>query len=92
MPKRIIFPEKGRVFFEDFELSELRPDQIQVRTYYSLMSIGTETIILNQKYDPDTHFARIFSFPQLKTGVQALGEVEEVAEDVEDFRAGNIAK
>ena len=90
MPKRIIFPEKGKVSFEDFELSELGPDQIKVRTYYSLMSIGTETIILNQKYDPDTHFARMFSFPQLKTGVQALGEVEEAGEDAGDFRAGDI--
>ena len=90
MPKRIIFPEKGTVSFESFELSELGWGQIRVRTYYSLMSIGTETIILGQKYNPDTHFARMFSFPQLKTGVQALGEVEETAEDVKDFRSGDI--
>ena len=90
MPKRIIFPEKGRVSFEDFKLPEPGPGQIRIRTYYSLMSIGTETIILDRKYDPDTHFARIFSFPQLKTGVQALGQVEAAAADVKDFRIGDI--
>ena len=90
MPKRIIFPEKDRVSFEDFELPEIRPGQVRVRTYYSLVSIGTETIILGRKYDADTHFARIFSFPQLKTGVQALGQVEQVAHGVEEFRAGDV--
>ena len=90
MPKRIIFPEKDKVSFEDFELPEIRPGQVRVRTYYSLMSIGTETIILGRKYDTDTHFARIFSFPQLKTGVQALGQVEQVAHGVEEFRAGDV--
>ena len=90
MPKRIIFPEQDRVSFEDFELPDLKPGQVRVRTCYSLMSIGTETTILGRKYDPDTHFARMFSFPQLKTGVQAVGQVEEAAQDVVDFRTGDI--
>lgn len=89
MPKRIIFPEKGRVALEDFELPELGSEDIRVRTLYSLMSIGTETTILNQKYDPDTHFAKMFSFPQLQTGVQAVAEVEEVGRDVSEFKAGD---
>ena len=90
MPKRIIFPEQDRVSLEDFEVPDPGPGQVLIRTLYSLMSIGTETIILGRKYDPDTHFARMFSFPQLKTGVQAVGQVEQVAEDVEEFRAGDI--
>ena len=90
MPKRIIFPEQDRVSLEDFEVPEPGPGQVRIRTWYSLMSIGTETIILGRKYDPDTHFARMFSFPQLKTGVQALGQVEQAARDVEEFRAGDM--
>ncbi len=90
MPKRIIFPEKGRVVLESFELSIPEPEQIKVRTCYSLMSIGTESIILHQKYDPDTHFANMFSFPQLKTGVQAIGEVEETGRNVKEYRPGDI--
>ena len=61
MPKRIIFPEKGKVAFETFDLPKLAVDDVRIRAHYSLMSIGTETIILNQKYDADTHFANMFS-------------------------------
>jgi len=89
MPVRIIFPEKGQVALQDFELPDPGPDEIQVRTLYSLMSIGTEGIILNQKYDPDTHFAKMFSFPQLQTGVQAVAEVEEPGRDVSEFKPGD---
>ena len=88
MPSRIIFPEKGKVALETFELPAPGPDDVKVRTEYSLMSIGTETIILHQRYDPDTHFAKIFSFPQLKTGVQAIGEVEELGNKVRDLEVG----
>jgi len=89
MPKRIIFPEKGQVALQDYELPDPGPDEVKARTLYSLMSIGTENIILNQKYDPGTHFAKIFSFPQLKTGVQAVAEVEKTGSDVSDFKAGD---
>jgi len=88
MPKRIVFPEKGKVALEAFDLPAQGSGDVRVRTQYSLMSIGTETIILHQRYDPDTHFAKIFSFPQLKTGVQAIGEIEEVGKEVRDFRVG----
>lgn len=89
MPKRIIFPEKGKVALENFDLSAPGPGDVTVRTLYSLMSIGTETIILHQKYAPDTHFARMFSFPQLKTGVQAVGEIERLGEGVTEFSPGD---
>ncbi len=89
MPTRIIFPEKGQVALQDFELPDTGPGDIKVRTLYSLMSIGTESIILNQKYDPGTHFAKMFSFPQLQTGVQAVAEVEELGRDVSEFKVGD---
>ncbi len=89
MPRRIVFPAKGRVALEEFSLPDLGPGDVQVRTLYSLMSIGTETIILHQKYAPDSHFARMFSFPQLKTGVQAVGEIEQLGEEVSEFAVGD---
>ena len=89
MPTRIIFPQKGKVALQGFVLPGPGPDDIKVRTLYSLMSIGTERIILNQTYDPDTHFARMFSFPQLQTGVQAVAEVEELGRSVSEFKAGD---
>ncbi len=89
MPKRIVFPEKGRVELQEFDLPDVGPADIQVRTLYSLMSIGTETTILHQKYAPGTHYDRIFSFPQLKTGVQAIAEVESIGAEVQDFQDGD---
>ena len=89
MPKRIIFPARGQVALQEFELPDPGPEEIRVRTLYSLMSIGTENIILNQEYDPGTHFAKIFSFPQLKTGVQAVAEVEATGSGVSEFQAGD---
>ena len=89
MPKRIVFPEKGRVELQEFDLPDVGPTDIRVRTLYSLMSIGTETTILHQNYAPRTHYDRIFSFPQLKTGVQAVAEVESIGADVKDFQVGD---
>ncbi len=90
VPHRIIFPEKGVVELQSFVLPDLEPGEVRVKTEYSLMSVGTETIILHQRYAPDTHFANMFSFPQLKTGVQAIGSIEECGKDVKDFQPGNI--
>jgi len=89
MPRRIVFPAKGQVALEEFELPALGPGDVQIRTLYSLMSIGTETTILHRKYAPDTHFARMFSFPQLKTGVQAVGVIELMGEEVGEFSVGD---
>lgn len=78
---RIIFPAPGEVALERYELPALQAGQVLVRSLHSLMSIGTETTILHQRYDPDTHFARMFSFPQLQTGVQTVGVVERTGSD-----------
>jgi len=88
MPKRIVFPAKGEVEFQTYELPELGASDVLVRTLYSLISTGTETTLLHQKYAPDSHFARMFSFPQIKTGVQAVGQIEQVGSSVEGFGAG----
>ena len=90
MPTRIIFPQKGRVALQDFKLPDPGPGEIKARTLYSLMSIGTESTILHQRYDPDTHFAKMFSFPQLQTGVQAVAEVEETGRDVTEIKPGDF--
>ncbi len=88
--KRIIFPARGEVTLESFELPSLTHSDVLVRVRYSLMSIGTETTILDQKYAPDSHFARMFSFPQLQTGVQSVGEVLRKGNAVEEFSSGDI--
>ena len=89
MPHRIVFPEKGVVELQEFTLPDTGPDEIRVRTLYSLMSIGTETAILHQKYAPGTHYDKIFSFPQLKTGVLAIALVEKTGAKVTEFALGD---
>ena len=53
------------------------------------MSIGTETTILHGRYAPDSHFSRMFSFPQLQTGVQSVGVVEDNGGDSSQFEIGD---
>ena len=86
--QRIVFPAVGKVALETYPLSTPRPDQLLVKTVYSLMSIGTETTILHQRYAPDSHFAQMFGFPQRQTGVQSVGIVECAGEDVDAFKPG----
>jgi len=88
-PKRIIFPSPGEVTLVDYPLPQVGPGDIRIKTLYSLMSIGTETTILHGRYAPDSHFARMFSFPQLQTGVQAVGIVEERGDDATEFNPGD---
>ena len=90
MARRIVFPEKGRVELQNFELPEVTSKGVRVRTLYSLMSIGTETTILHQNYAPGTHYDKIFSFPQLKTGVQAIARIQSIGDGVRDFSVGDI--
>ena len=73
----------------DFTLPELTPGDIRIRTLYSLMSIGTETTILHGRYAPDSHFANMFSFPQLQTGVQAVGIVD-ACRGTKEFQEGDL--
>lgn len=89
MAHRIIFPEVGKVICDETHVRAPEPSEIQVKTLRSLVSIGTETTVLHAKYDPGTHFASRFSFPQVKTGVQSIAEVEAVGSEVREFTAGD---
>jgi 2-desacetyl-2-hydroxyethyl bacteriochlorophyllide A dehydrogenase len=89
MAKRIIFPQKSVVAVERFELAPPASHEVAVRTLYSLMSIGTEMTILHARYEADSHFAARFSFPQRKTGVQAVGEVIAAGAAVTEFQPGD---
>lgn len=89
MARRIVFPERGRVRLDPFELRAPGAGEVQVAALASLMSIGTETTILHARYDAGTHFAARFSFPQLKTGVQTVGEVVAVGDGVTEFAPGD---
>lgn len=90
MGQRIIFPARSQVCLDSFEPRAPESGEVLVRTQYSLMSIGTETTILHARYDTGTHFDDKFSFPQTKTGVQAIATIETVGAGVTEFKAGDL--
>ena len=89
MAQRIIFPRKSEVALEDFTPPSVGAGDVAVKTLASLISIGTESTVLHQRYAKESHFADMFSFPQLQTGNQAVGMIEHVGGDVQDIKAGD---
>ncbi|MEM7277121.1 MAG: zinc-binding alcohol dehydrogenase [Pseudomonadota bacterium] len=89
MAQRIVFPAPSKVELQRYDPGEIQDYEILIRTEYSLISIGTETTLLHQRYSPDSHFAQRFSFPQLKTGVLAVGKVLQCGSRVNNRKPGD---
>lgn len=87
MARRIAFTGKQQVQLENFELPALEADQIQLRTLYTLISTGTETIVLNRNFDPGTHWDNWVKYP-FYAGYLNVGEVEKVGDKVMDWKVG----
>jgi 2-desacetyl-2-hydroxyethyl bacteriochlorophyllide A dehydrogenase len=87
--KQIMFPEKGVVACEDIEpLATHKRDQVRVRTEYSLVSTGTETIALHAKFDSGTHWADWVRYP-FAPGYSLIGTVVEAGSEVTDLKPGD---
>jgi L-iditol 2-dehydrogenase len=81
--KRVVFKSRGVVEVEDFEVDGPRPGHLLVKTVFSLISPGTETAFLMAL--PNTPGV----FPQYP-GYSSIGIVEDVGENVEDFKRGDF--
>lgn len=81
--KRVVFKSKGVVEVEDFDVGKPQPDHLLVKTVCSLISPGTETAFLMAL--PNTPGV----FPQYP-GYSNIGIVEEVGENVKDFKPGDL--
>lgn len=88
-PRRIVFPERGRVVLEPFDLPDVGPEQVLVRTRYSLVSSGTERIALYARYDAGTHWEGYARYP-FYPGYAAVGEIIAVGNDVRDLAVGDV--
>ena len=88
-PRRIVFPERGRVVLEPFDLPDVGPKQVLVRTRYSLVSSGTERIALYARYDAGTHWEGYARYP-FYPGYAAVGEVEEAGDAVRGLAVGDV--
>ena len=81
--RRVVFRDKGTVDIEEFEVPKPRSGQILIKTICSLISPGTETAFLMAL--PNTPQ----KFPQYP-GYSNVGVIEEIGEDVEGFRRGDL--
>ena len=89
MAQRIVFAERGKVALEDFECgTATEPGSLRFRTEYSLISSGTEGIVLRGMFERNTHWSQWISYPFLP-GYSAVGVIDAVAADVTEFRVGD---
>lgn len=82
MPKAqaIIFPEKNKVEIGSFDLPDLQPDEMLVRTEFSGVSQGTEIWAFAGKR-PEIKYPTV-------PGYQSVGIIEEAGSDTAKFKPG----
>lgn len=81
--KRVVFKSKGVVEVEEFEVGKPQTDYLLIKTLCTLISPGTETAFLMAL--PNTPGV----FPQYP-GYSNVGMIEEVGENVKDFKPGEL--
>jgi len=86
--KRIVFTSKGKVQLEDYHIPEISDNQLKVKNTLSLMSTGTENIVLNQLFDKDSHWANWGIFP-FYPGYSTIGVVEKTGKNVSGLKKGD---
>ena len=76
----IVFPAAHRVEIQTYEVPELRPDEVLVRTEFSGVSQGTEIWALIDKR-PELKYPTI-------PGYQSIGRIEKIGADVKGYELG----
>ncbi|HYF51911.1 MAG TPA: zinc-binding alcohol dehydrogenase [Planctomycetota bacterium] len=86
--KQIIFVEKEKAELQSVPLKAPGAGEITVRTTWTLISTGTETICYGSRFDPGTHWANWIKFP-FPPGYSHTGIVEAVGPGVTRYKAGD---
>ena len=81
--KAIVFEQANEVIIREFELAGCGPDDVVVKTLYSMVSSGTELRVLSGKYESKDRFPLI-------PGYSIVGEVVQIGEQVRSFKVGDL--
>lgn len=88
MEKRIVFSGKNELKFEEFTLPPMADMQVKVRNICSLISTGTELIVLNRLFETDTHWDKWVKYP-FYPGYAAVGEIVSAGSKVSLLKVGD---
>lgn len=86
----IFFPAKNLVEVREVEVREPGPDEFLVRSTQSLISTGTEGIMLGNLFDAGSHWDRWWQleYPDYRPGYSLVGQVVAKGKKVEHVREG----
>jgi len=91
MPHRIVFTGPGRVEYQAFEPASPGPGQVLVRARYTLMSPGTEGLLLSRQTEPGTHWHQwLASGAPVYPGYCCVAEVVALGTEVRSVRPGQM--
>jgi len=85
--KRVVFAGKGQVEVRQEGIGEPGPGQVLVEAGASLISTGTECIILQQLYEAGSHWDNWVRFP-FQAGYSMVGRVVAVGDGVKGVEPG----
>ena len=85
--QRIVFTGKQELHLEETSLGEPGAGELRVRTLVSLMSTGTENIVLNRMFDAGTNWDNWVKYP-FYPGYALVGQVEALGAGVTGFTVG----
>ncbi len=89
MERKIVFTGKDKCELQEFAAEEISAQQVRIKTRFSLISTGTETIVLGRKFDPGTSWDKWVRYP-FASGYASIGEVVEIGSDVQNLKKGDI--
>lgn len=84
----ILFTGARRLELRREPVPEVAPNQVRVRTRKSLISMGTELICYERRFEPGTHWDQWVKYP-FYPGYSNAGVVEAVGSDVTDVAVGD---
>ena len=84
----IVFTGKDIVEVRREEVVAPKPDEIVAQASASLISSGTEGIVLGRKFEPGSHWDNWAKYP-FQTGYCFVGKVIEIGSEVSDWKVGD---